>query len=78
MPFQAEAAGGESSTLFLAGLQNVAGSQANLLAPQRVVLAATATGLLGEEPKIVRAVLPPVAISLAVLVLMGAGYALLP
>jgi lactate permease len=75
MPFQAEAAatsGGSSITL--AALQNVSGSQSNLLAPQRVVLAATATGLLGREAEIVRAVAPPVAISLVVLIFVGALY----
>ncbi len=75
MPFQAEAAATSgSSELMLAALQNVSGSQSNLLAPQRVVLAATATGLLGREAGIVRAVAPPVAISLAILILIGAIY----
>lgn len=75
MPFQAEAAtGGGGSTLTLAALQNVSGSQANLLAPQRVALAATATGLSGREAEIVRVTAPPVVISLAVLVLVGAFY----
>ncbi len=48
------------------------GSQANLLA--RVVLAATATGLLGREARIVKAIAPPVAVSLARLILVGALY----
>jgi lactate permease len=75
MPFQAEAAATSASPeLTLAALQNVSGSQSNLLAPQRVVLAATATGLLGREADIVRAIAPPVAISLAVLILVGAVY----
>ncbi|MDQ3638523.1 MAG: L-lactate permease [Actinomycetota bacterium] len=75
MPFQAEAAATSGSPeLTLAALQNVSGSQSNLLAPQRVVLAATATGLLGREAEIVRAIAPPVAISLAVLILVGAVY----
>ncbi|HVF01459.1 MAG TPA: L-lactate permease, partial [Rubrobacteraceae bacterium] len=75
MPFQAEAAATSGgSGLTLAALQNVSGSQSNLLAPQRVVLAATATGLLGREAEIVRAVAPPVAISLVVLIFVGALY----
>jgi lactate permease len=75
MPFQAEAAAtSDGSGLKLAALQNVSGSQSNLLAPQRVVLAATATGLLGREAEIVRAIVPPVAISLAILILVGAVY----
>lgn len=75
MPFQAEAAATSgSSELTLAALQNVSGSQSNLLAPQRVVLAATATGLLGREAEIVRAIAPPVAVSLAILILVGAVY----
>jgi lactate permease len=75
MPFQAEAAATSGSPeLTLAALQNVSGSQSNLLAPQRVVLAATATGLLGQEAEIVRAIVPPVAISLAILILVGAIY----
>jgi lactate permease len=75
MPFQAEAAATSGgSGLTLAALQNVSGSQSNLLAPQRVVLAATATGLLGREADIVREIAPPVAISLAILILVGALY----
>ena len=72
MPFQVEAANTSgSSELMLAAIQNVAGSQANLLAPQRVVLAATATNLLGQEAEIVRAIAPPVAASITVLTLVG-------
>jgi lactate permease len=75
MPFQAEAATTSGSHgLTLAALQNVSGSQSNLLAPQRVVLAATATGLLGREAEIVRAIAPPVAVSVAILILVGAVY----
>jgi lactate permease len=75
MPFQAEAATTSGSPgLTLAALQNVSGSQSNLLAPQRVVLAATATGLLGREAEIVRAIAPPVAVSVAILILVGAVY----
>src|ERR687894_1823413 len=66
MPFQAEAATtSDGSGLTLAALQNLSGSQSNLLAPQRGVLAATATGLLGREAEVWRAIAPPVAISLA-------------
>lgn len=75
MPFQTEAASTSgSSGLTLAALQNVSGSQSNLLAPQRVVLAATATGLLGREAEIVRAIAPPVAVSVAILIIVGAVY----
>lgn len=72
MPLQVEAAAStDASVLSLAALQNVAGSQANLLAPQRLALAAVATGLLGAEARIARAVAPPVAVSVAVLVAAG-------
>jgi lactate permease len=75
MPFQAEAATtSDGSGLTLAALQNVSGSQSNLLAPQRVVLAATATGLLGREAEIVRAIAPPVVVCLALLILVGTVY----
>src|SRR5215217_7009573 len=48
MPLQVEAARGLGvSESLTAAIQNVSGSHASLLAPQRVVLAATATGLLG-------------------------------
>jgi lactate permease len=72
MPPQVEAARelGDSATL-TAATQNVSGSHASLLAPQRVVLAATATGLLGREGDITRAALPPVLISVAILSLVG-------
>lgn len=76
MPFQAEtAATSGNSVLSLAALQNVAGSQANLLAPQRIVLAASATGLMGKEAEIARAIVPPVALSLLVLGIVGAFLA---
>jgi lactate permease len=39
--------------------------------PQRVILAATATGLLGREGDITRAALPPVLASAAILSLIG-------
>lgn len=75
MPFQAEAATtSDGSGLTLAALQNVSGSQSNLLAPQRVVLAATATGLVGREAEIVRAIAPPVVVCLAILILVGTVY----
>lgn len=72
MPPQVEAARdlGVPETL-VAAEQNVAGSHASLLAPQRVVLAATATGLLGREGEIVRAALPPVVVSVIILALAG-------
>jgi lactate permease len=52
-------------------VQNVAGSHASMLAPQRMVLAATATGLLGREGDILRASVAPVAVSIGVLALIG-------
>jgi lactate permease len=74
MPLQVEAANSTgASKALVAAIQNVAGSHASLLAPQRVILAATATGLLGQEGRIIRAALPPVAISIAVLILLGAA-----
>ena len=73
MPLQIEAARDlgipETPT---AAIQNVSGSHASLLAPQRVVLAATATGLPGREGEIVWAALPPVVVSVVVLALIGA------
>lgn len=72
MPFQVETARSLGEPVGLtAAVQNVAGSQASLLAPQRVVLAASATGLIGREGDIVRASLPPVAISILVLAVIG-------
>ena len=72
MPLQVEAARdlGVSEPL-TAATQNVSGSHASLLAPQRIVLAATATGLLGREGEITRAALPPVLISVVILSLVG-------
>jgi lactate permease len=76
MPFQAEAArAAETSTLSLAALQNAAGSHASMLAPQRLVLAATAVGMVGRESEIVRAVAPPVLVSLAILTVAGLACA---
>ncbi len=72
MPLQVEAAqslGGPEA--IVAAIQNVAGSHASLLAPQRVILAATAVGLLGREGEVARAALPPVLVSVAVLALAG-------
>jgi lactate permease len=72
MPLQLEAARdlGLPETL-TAAMQNVSGSHASLLAPQRVVLAATATGMLGREGDIVRAALPPVLVSVMGLSILG-------
>jgi lactate permease len=72
MPLQLEAARdlGLPETL-TAATQNVSGSHASLLAPQRVVLAATATGLLGREGDITRVALLPVLVSVAVLAGLG-------
>jgi lactate permease len=72
MPLQLEAARdvGAPETL-TAAEQNVSGSHASLLAPQRIVLAAIATGLLGREGDLTRAALPPVLASVAVLGVLG-------
>ena len=72
MPLQIEAARslGASESL-VAAIQNVVGSHASMLAPQRAILAATATGLLGREGDIVRAMLPPVGVSVLVLAVVG-------
>jgi lactate permease len=72
MPLQVEAANTVNvSKELVAALQNVAGSHASLLAPQRVILAATAVGLYGREGAIIKAALPPVAVSVAILTLFG-------
>ena len=72
MPLQLEAARGVGVAETLAAAeQNVSGSHASLLAPQRVVLAATATGLVGREGDVTRAALPPVLISVALLGILG-------
>lgn len=72
MPLQVEAARGLGvSESLSAATQNVSGSHASLLAPQRVILAATATGLLGREGDVTRAALPPVLASVAILSLIG-------
>src|SRR5215204_4874790 len=72
MPLQIEAARdlGVSQPL-TAATQNVSGSNASLIAPQRVILAATATGLLGREGDITRAALPPVLVCVVILSLAG-------
>jgi lactate permease len=72
MPLQVEAARGlDLSTGLTAAVQNVAGSHASMLSPQRLVLAATATGLLGRESEILRAALTPVAVSIGLLAILG-------
>jgi lactate permease len=72
MPLQVEAARGlDLSTVLTPAVQNVAGSHASMLAPQRLVLAATATGLLGREGDILRASVVPVAVSVGLLALIG-------
>ena len=72
MPLQVEAARGlDVSTGLTAAVQNVAGSHASMLAPQRVVLAATATGLLGREGDILRVAVAPVAVSVGLLGILG-------
>ena len=72
MPLQIEAARDLGvSEAFTAAAQNVAGSHASLLAPQRIILAATATGLLGREGDITRAALPPVLASVVILGVLG-------
>ena len=58
----------------MAAIQNVSGSHASLLAPQRVILAATAVGLPGREVEVARAALPPVAASIAILGIIGIAY----
>ena len=72
MPVQVEAARGLGlSEAFVAAIQNVAGSHASMLAPQRVVLAATAVGILGREGEVARATLPPIVVSVVILALAG-------
>jgi lactate permease len=72
MPLQVEAARGlDLSTGLTAAVQNIAGSHASMISPQRLVLAATATGLLGRESEILRAALTPVAVSIGLLAIVG-------
>lgn len=76
MPLQIEASRGlDLSTGLTAAVQNVAGSQASMLAPQRLVLAATAVGLLGREGEILRTVIAPVAVCVALLAIIGLLFA---
>lgn len=72
MPPQIEAARGLAiSEPLISAVQNVSGSHASMLAPQRIILAATATGLLGREGEIVKAALPPVLVSVFVVAIVG-------
>ena len=72
MPLQVEAAQGlDLSAGLTAAVQNVAGSHASMLSPQRLVLAATATGLIGRESQILRVALAPVAVSICLLAIVG-------
>jgi lactate permease len=72
MPLQVEAARGlDLSPGLTAAVQNVVGSQASMLSPQRLVLAATATGMLGHESRILRAAITPVAVSIGLLAIVG-------
>ena len=72
MPLQVEAARGLGiSEELTAAVQNVAGSHGSLLAPQRVVLAATAAGIVGREGEIVRTAVLPVVVSVVVLALLA-------
>jgi lactate permease len=72
MPLQIEAARSlDVSEGFVAATQNVSGSHASMVAPQRVVLAATAVGMVGREGEVARKALLPVAISVVVLALLG-------
>jgi lactate permease len=72
MPLQQEAARNLGvPEVLTAATQNVSGSHASLLAPQRVVLAATATGLLGREGDLTRVALPPVLVSVVILSALG-------
>ena len=72
MPLQVDAARGlDLSTGLTAAVQNVAGSNASMLAPQRLILAATAVGLLGREGEILRTAIAPVAFSVCLLAILG-------
>src|SRR5215213_4410450 len=72
MTLQVEAARGLGvSEVLTAAVQNVAGSHASMLSPQRLVLAATAAGLLGREGDILRASVAPVAFSIGLLAILG-------
>lgn len=72
MPFQVEAARSLGDGVgVIAAVQNVAGSHASMLAPQRIVLAAAAVGLVGSEGELIRKALPPVVISIAFVALFA-------
>ena len=72
MPLQVEAAASTgSSVALIAGIQNVAGSHASYLSPQRLVLAATATGLVGREGEIAKAAVAPVVVVVLLLAVVG-------
>src|SRR5829696_8912657 len=72
MTLQVEAARElDISAVLTAAVQNVAGSHASMLAPQRLVLAATAAGLLGREGDILRASVAPVTVSIGLLAMLG-------
>ena len=72
MPLQVDAARGlDLSADLTAAVQNVAGSHASMLAPQRLILAATATGLIGREGDILKATIAPVAVSVGLLAIFG-------
>jgi hypothetical protein len=63
--------GAFAALLLTAAVQNVAESHASMLAPQRMVLAATATGLLGREGEILLTSAAPVAVSIGMLAILG-------
>lgn len=72
MPLQVDAARGLGLSADLtAAVQNVAGSHASMLAPQRLILAATATGLIGREGDILRVAIAPVAVAVGILAILG-------
>jgi lactate permease len=72
MPLQIEAARSLGvSEGFVAAIQNVSGSHASMVAPQRVVLAATAVGIAGREGEVARSALPPVVASVVILAILG-------
>ena len=71
MPLQVEAAQSLGNPeVLVAAIQNVTGSHASMIAPQRLVLAATAVGMLGREGDVARAALLPVAGSVVILALL--------
>lgn len=62
---------GSGAAALLAGIQNVAGSHASYLSPQRLVLAATATGLVGREGEVAKAAVAPVVVVVLLLAAVG-------